>query len=133
MPLPITAITAALLALLLLGLAIQTVRQRFRLNAAFGDADDPGLIAATRSHGNLAEHAPIVLIMLGLLEFSQANTTLVACVAGAFVVARLAHAIGLHQKAQPGKPPLARQLGVIGTWLVILVLAGLLLFGALAG
>ena len=132
MPLTITAITAAALALLLLALAIQTVRQRFRLSAAFGDADDPGLIAATRSHGNLAEHAPIVLIMIGLLEYSGANTNLVAGLAAVFVAARLAHAIGLHQTASPGKPPLARQLGVIGTWLVILILAGLLLVGALA-
>jgi predicted MFS family arabinose efflux permease len=38
--------------------------------------------------------------------------------------------IGLHQKSEPGKAPVARQVGVIGTWLVMLALAGLLLFGA---
>ena len=133
MTLTITSITAAFLALLLLGLAIETVQHRFRTQAAFGDAQDPALIAATRSHGNLAEHAPIVLIMLGLFEYSGANTTLVASVAGAFVVSRVAHVIGLHQKSVPGKAPFARQVGVIGTWLVMLALAGLLLFGALAG
>ena len=133
MTLQITAITAALMGLLLLALAIETVSHRFRTQAAFGDAQDPGLIAATRSHGNLAEHAPIVLIMLGLLEYSGANATLVTSVAGVFVAARVAHVIGLHQKSVPGKAPLARQIGVIGTWLVMLVLAGLLLFGALAG
>lgn len=133
MPLTITAITAATLALLLLGLAIETVQHRLRTKTAFGDSQDPGLIAATRSHGNLAEHAPIVLIMLGLLEHSGANTTLVAGVAGGFVAARVAHVIGLHLKSEPGKAPIPRQIGVIGTWLVILVLAGLLLFGALAG
>ena len=78
MPLHITAITAALLPPLLLALALQTVRHRFRLSAAFGDTDDPGLIAATRSHGNSADHAIIVLIMLGLLESRKANATLVA-------------------------------------------------------
>jgi len=133
MPLTITAITAAALALLLLGLAIETVKHRFRTQAAFGDAEDSRLIAATRSHGNLAEHAPIVLIMVGLLEYSGANATLVASIASIFVAARVAHVIGLHQKSEPGKAPIARQIGVIGTWLVMLALAGLLLFGALAG
>ncbi|MEM7700832.1 MAG: MAPEG family protein [Pseudomonadota bacterium] len=133
MPLTITAITTAALALLLLGLAIETVKHRFRTQAAFGDAEDAGLIAATRSHGNLAEHAPIVLLMLGLLEYSGANTTLVAGIAGIFVASRVAHVVGLHQKSEPGKAPVPRQIGVIGTWLVMLVLAGLLLFGALAG
>ena len=40
--------------------------------------DPIGLIAATRSHGNSADHAIIVLIMLGLLESRKANATLVA-------------------------------------------------------
>ena len=133
MPLPITAVTAALLALLLLFLAILTVRNRFRLQAAFGDKDDPGLIAASRSHGNLAEHAPIVLIMLGLLEYAEFNTSALIGIAAAFVLARIAHAIGLHQPSEPGKAPLARQIGVILTWLVILALAGLLLFRVFAG
>lgn len=133
MPLSITAITAALIALLLLSLAILTVRHRFRLQAAFGDQEDPGLIAASRSHGNLAEHAPIVLIMLGLLEYSDFNTSVLIGIAAAFVFARIAHAIGLHQPSEPGKAPLARQIGVIFTWIVILALASLLLFRVLAG
>ncbi|MFM7403938.1 MAG: MAPEG family protein [Erythrobacter sp.] len=127
MVLPITALTAAALALLLLTLAIETVSKRLKLKAAFGDADDRGLIAATRSHGNLAEHAPIVLIMLGLLEYGGTNGNLLTALAGAFVVGRIAHAIGLHQDAEPGKAPLLRQVGVIVTWLIMLVSAGLLI------
>ncbi len=132
MPLPITSMTAALLALLLLALAIQTVRKRLALKAAFGDAQDPGLIAASRSHGNLAEHAPIVLIMLGLLENGGANASVLTAFAGAFVAGRIAHAIGLHQSSEPGKAPLARQIGVIATWLVILGLAVMIVLGVAA-
>ncbi len=130
MPLPITSITAALLALLLLALAIQTVRKRLALNAAFGDAEDPGLIAASRSHGNLAEHAPIVLIMLALVENAGANGGLLTAIAAMFVIGRIAHAVGLHQPSAPGKAPLLRQIGVIATWLVMLGLAVLILLGA---
>ena len=59
------------LCLLLLFTAILTVRQRLRLSAAFGDQGDAKLIAASRSHGNLAEHAPIVVILLGLHLLAQ--------------------------------------------------------------
>lgn len=131
MPLPITSATTALVALLLLALAILTVRQRLKLKAAFGDADSPALIAASRSHGNLAEHAPIVLIMMGLLEYAGANATLLIGIAAAFIIGRLAHVIGLHQPSEPGKAPFARQVGVILTWLVILALAVLILIGVL--
>ena len=65
MTLPVTAFVGAVCALLLLFTAVLTVRQRLRLKAAFGDHGDAKLIAASRSHGNLAEHAPIVVILLG--------------------------------------------------------------------
>ena len=68
MTLPVTAFVAAVCALLLLATAIDTVRQRLRLKAAFGDHGDAKLISASRAHGNLAEYAPIVIILLGLLE-----------------------------------------------------------------
>ena len=133
MPLPITSATTAGIALLLLFLAILTVRQRLRLKAAFGDGEDPALIAASRSHGNLAEHAPIVLIMLGLLEYGEANATLLIVVASAFVLGRIAHAVGLHTPSEPGKSPIPRQIGVVLTWLTIAILAVLLLIGVFAG
>ena len=132
MPLPITSATAAALALLLLVLAVQTVRHRFRLQVGFGDGGDQQLTSATRSHGNLAEHAPIVLIMMGLLEYGEANPTVLSWVAVAFVLGRVAHAVGLHGKPVPGKPPIARQVGVAVTWLVLLGLSGHILFKVFA-
>lgn len=131
MPLPITATTAAILAILLLALAMLTVKHRLNLKAAHGDAEDPGLIAASRSHGNLAEHAPIVLIMLGLLENAGASATYLTAIAAVFVVGRFAHAWGLHIKSEPGKSPIPRQIGVVATWLTILVLSIWLLVLAL--
>ena len=55
MTLPVTAFVAAVCALLLLITAIDTVRQRLRVQAAFGDHGDAKLISASRAHGNLAE------------------------------------------------------------------------------
>ena len=118
MTLPVSALTAAICALLLLLTAIMTVKQRFRTGDAFGNAaDDSALIAATRSHGNLAEHAPMFLIMAALLELSNANHMMLMILCSLFMAARIAHIIGLHMKHGEGKPPAPRSMGVIGTWI----------------
>lgn len=129
--LPITSTLAAICALLLLVTSIDTVRQRLRLKVAFGDVGEPALIAASRSHGNLAEYAPIVLIMVGLLENSSAKPQILIGLGAAFVVGRIAHIIGLHQKSEPGQAPFARQLGVMLTWLALVALPLMLLINVL--
>ena len=123
MTLPVTAFVAAICALLLLFTAILTVRQRLRLKAAFGDHGDAKLIAASRSHGNLAEHAPIV-VLLGLLETVRANHMALMVIGAIFLIGRVAHIIGLHGSLEAGKPPVPRQIGVIATWATLLVLSG---------
>lgn len=124
MTLPVTAFVAAVCGLLLLFTAILTVRQRLRLSAAFGDQGDAKLIAASRSHGNLAEHAPIVVILLALLESARANHMALMALGALFLIGRVAHIAGLHAPVEPGKPPVARQIGVAATWITLLALAG---------
>ena len=133
MSLPITGAVAAICALLLLFMAIQTVRQRLRLKVAFGDGGDAKLISASRSHGNLAEHAPIVIVMLGLLELSHASHNWLAAIAVMFVVGRVAHIIGLHTPSEPGKAPIGRQIGVVTTLLTLGGLAAWILWMLFAG
>ncbi len=118
MTLPVTALTAAICALLLLLTAIMTVKQRFRTGDAFGNASGDGaLTAAMRSHGNLAEHAPMFLIMAALLELSNANHLMLMILCSLFMAARIGHIIGLNMKHAERKPPLPRSLGVVGTWI----------------
>ncbi len=133
MSLPITGAVAAICALLLLFMAIQTVRQRLRLKVAFGDGGDAKLISASRSHGNLAEHAPIVIVMLGLLELSHASQFWLVAIAVMFVVGRVAHIIGLHTPSEPGKAPIGRQIGVVTTLLTLGGLAAWILWMLFAG
>ncbi|ALJ12813.1 MAPEG family protein [Sphingopyxis macrogoltabida] len=124
MTLPVTAFVAAVCALLLLLTAVMTVRQRLRLGAAFGDHGDARLISASRAHGNLAEHAPIVVILLGLLESARANHMVLMAFGALFVIGRIAHIVGLHAPVEPGKPPVTRQIGVAATWITLLALGG---------
>jgi uncharacterized membrane protein YecN with MAPEG domain len=127
MTLPVTALTAVIIALMLLITAMDTVRQRFRSHTAFGVGDDAKLTSASRSHGNLAEHGPIVVIMIGLLELADAHHWALTGIAILFLAARAIHIIGLYAPMND-KPPLPRQIGVIGTWLTMLVLVGWILF-----
>ncbi|MDR7059884.1 MULTISPECIES: MAPEG family protein [unclassified Sphingopyxis] len=122
MTLPVTAFVAAICALLLLATAIDTVRQRLRLKAAFGDHGDAKLISASRSHGNLAEYAPITIILLGLLETARANHMALMVIGAIFLVGRVAHVIGLYTPSEPGKAPLGRQVGVAATFGTLLIL-----------
>ncbi|RED15312.1 MAPEG family protein [Parasphingopyxis lamellibrachiae] len=123
MTLPVTAALAAAMGALLLLLAIDTVRQRFRTSTAHGLSEDQRLTSASRSHGNLAEHAPIVIILVGLLELSQANHMGLMIVSGVFILGRMLHIHGLYNPKEGG-PPLTRALGVILTWIVLAALIG---------
>lgn len=118
MTLPVTAFTTAICALLILITAIMTVRQRFKAKATFGvDDNNQPLVSATRSHGNLIEHAPVFLIMIALLELSDANHLGLMAICILFMSSRMSHIIGLHRTTAAGKPPLTRSIGVIGTWI----------------
>ena len=94
MTLPVTAFVAAVCALLLLVTAIDTVRQRLRVKAAFGDHGDAKLISASRAHGNLAEYAPITIILLGLLETARANHMGLMIIGATFLVQAIRIAAG---------------------------------------
>lgn len=128
MTLPVTAFVAAVCGLLLLFTAVLTVRQRLRLKAAFGDHGDDKLIAASRSHGNLAEYAPIIIILFGLLESARANHMGLLVIGAIFLIGRVAHIVGLHTPSPPGKAPPGRQIGVLATFASLLVLGGWILW-----
>jgi uncharacterized protein len=113
---------------MLLVTAIDTVRQRFRSKTAFGDGGgDQKLISASRSHANLAEHAPIVILLLALLEMSRANHMALMAIGALFLAGRVAHIIGLYMPMST-KPPVPRSIGVIITWLTLAALSGWTLF-----
>jgi uncharacterized protein len=123
MTLPVTAFVAAICGIMLLITGIDTVRQRIRAKAPFGDHGDQKLISASRSHGNLAEHAPVVILLLAFLEMSRANHLALMAIGALFLAGRVAHIIGLYAPMST-EPPLPRSIGVIVTWLTLAVLSG---------
>lgn len=122
MTLMITASAAAALSLLLIALSIDAINRRMALRMPFGDGGNPGLIAAIRAHGNLVEYMPIGLTMIGLLETNHAQPLALSIVAALFVVARVAHAQGI--RASHDKLTIGRSVGIVGTLLLLAVMAG---------
>jgi len=117
---PITSFYAGDIGLLLLALSFQVVRNRRRAGVSLGAGDDRELERAIRAQGNLTEYAPMVLLLMALVEGGGASPWLLHGCGGLFVVSRVLHATGLAGKrsVSPG-----RKFGIAGTWIVLLVIA----------
>lgn len=125
----ITAIYAALLALMYVGLAFYVIRQRFKLRVGLGDGGQPELIKAIRIHGNFAEYVPFVLVLMLILESQQAPIWQLQLVGGLTVAGRLLHLVGLLSSAGTSIP---RFFGMIATFSALLSAALMLLVKAAA-
>ena len=122
---PVTAVFAAVTGLLLLVLSFQVVRFRLKYRKDLGVTDDRDFQAAVRAHANLVEYAPLGLLMLGLAELNGVSSSLIYWTGMALVVGRVLHAWGMINGQ--GGPHKARMVGILLTWLAILVAAFLLL------
>jgi uncharacterized membrane protein YecN with MAPEG domain len=125
----ITGIYAALAALLVLVLAVRVVLGRKARNVGIGDGGDPDLTRRIRAHANALENLPLALLLLLLLELNQTQPAWLHAAGIALIAARIAHAIGLSRTSGYS---LGRFIGIVLTWLVMLVMALLLLWQALA-
>jgi uncharacterized membrane protein YecN with MAPEG domain len=122
----ITGLYAALCALLILALSFRIVGLRRRLKVGIGDGGDAELARAIRAQANAIEYVPLMLVMLLVAENNGAGVVFVhACGAG-LVIARVLHAVGLSGSAGTS---FGRFWGTLVTWILLLVLAGQLLWG----
>ena len=120
-PMPsISALYAALTALLLVVLALRVSLFRRRRGVGIGDGGHPDLARAIRVHANLVEWGWPVLVLLLLAELNRAPPVLLHGAALAFIVGRLLHAVGLS--SSPGYS-FGRFTGTLLTWGALVVLA----------
>lgn len=118
--LPVTLGSAAALGAINLWLALRIVRMRLKGDVLIGDGGDDLLAGRMRAHANLVEYAPFVLVLLALIELARGSGTTLAVVASVFVVARIAHPMGMDlRRSNP-----ARAGGAVCTWLVLAFLVG---------
>ena len=101
---------AALLGLLCIVLSVRVIRQRLAKRVSLGDGGDPGLTRASRVFGNFAEYAALFLVLLALSETLGTPARWLHLYGAAFVVGRLAHAIGVTAGNR------GRQVGMVLTF-----------------
>ena len=127
---PVTGIYAALLGLMFLRLSINVIRQRRRAHIALGTGGDAGIERAARVHGNFAEYVPLLLGLIYLVEASGYPAWWVHVLGSALLAGRVAHAFGVSRSPEVF---LFRTVGMVVTFLVLLVAAVMLLAAAALG
>lgn len=84
-------------AVLLTVLALNVVRLRIREKVPHGDGNSTPLKKAIRAHANGVEQVVVFALVLLALTYQAKSPELLMALAGAFSLARLAHALGMLQ------------------------------------
>ncbi len=113
----ITPLYAGLLSLVLVLLIVRIARLRWKLSIAIGDGGDRTLMRAIRAHGNFIETAPWGILLLLLLEMTDAPDWGLHLFGGALLLGRILHAVGLSRYAGPS---VGRMGGMLLTLLIFL-------------
>ena len=116
--LPITALYAALSGFLIIALAANVVRLRLAKKVSLGDGGHNDVSRAIRAHGNTIEYLPLALILMALLEINGGSSTALHSYGILLVGGRVVYSYGMLVPRSSAN--LARQLGVVTSWLVIL-------------
>jgi uncharacterized membrane protein YecN with MAPEG domain len=100
----VTPLYAGLLVLLFVLLCIRVVQFRQK-GISLGDGGDPGMLRVIRGHANFAEHVPLALLLMAILEISRTSVYLLHAIGIALVVSRLLHgyALSYAQKFRFGR------------------------------
>lgn len=124
MSVTITPIYAALIAFIFFALCWRVIAYRRAHRLSIGDEGNRSLLRRMRAQANCAEYAPFGLLLLLMLEVQGAPAALVHGLGLCLLAGRAAHAYGFA--AKPMNLPM-RQLGMVLTFLQLLVTSGVLL------
>jgi hypothetical protein len=129
MHLTITSLYAGILAILLVILSVAVTAGRAKFKVDYGDGGNMTLMRRIRAQGNLAEYAPMALILMALLELGGTIGWLLHTLGIALILARLLHVYATYTETKVG---LGRTGSTTVTWL-ILVVGGVLVIGMTQG
>ena len=98
-PVPITLLAAAAAVFVNLWLGWRIVSSRREHQIKVGDGGNEAVLRRMRAQANFIENAPLFLLLLAGLELSGGDRRILAGIAVAFVLARIAHGIGMDGPA----------------------------------
>lgn len=116
----VTLTIGAALIILNIWLAIRCGQARSTQNVSVGDGGDEFVIRRMRAHSNFTESAPLVLILIGALEYAGSSSTWLWVMGIAYVLGRIGHGFGMDG----GALAKGRVIGTILSMLTQLSLAG---------
>ncbi|GGA06350.1 MAPEG family protein [Blastomonas marina] len=117
--LPITLCACAAAAILNFWLAWRVGQLRGKHKVLHGDDGGGPLTRRMRAQLNFVENTPFVLLLVAGIELAGHGSTWLAAVVGAYMLARIAHGIGMDADT----PHKARMIGVLVTMLTLIGLA----------
>lgn len=117
--LPVTLCAAAAAAVINFWLAMRIGRLRIANKISIGDDGGGPLTARMRAQLNFVENTAFVLILIAAIELAGAGGQWLAWVSGIYMLARVAHGLGMDG----GTLATGRRLGVIVTMLTQVGLA----------
>jgi len=123
MILPITLTIAGAAALLNLWLAIRIGRIRSAQKVFMGDGGNEALIGRMRAQANFVEYTPFFLILLGLVEMARGTNFWLWIVGALYILARIAHALGMDVQNSRATQQRLRGAGILITMVALLGLA----------
>lgn len=97
-----TLSAAAAAALINLWLSLRCGKIRGSENIMHGDGGNQLLLQRMRAQANFIENTPLVLILVAVIELAGKGAQWLAIVAGVYMLARVAHGIGMDR---PGVNP----------------------------
>lgn len=124
----ITSFYAAILGLIYIVLAACVIRGRYNHKIGLGDGGSEDLSRLIRIHANFAEYVPLALLLMFFVDDGGGAPVLIHLLGVMLVTGRILHAMGLCKSA--GTSP-GRMVGMILTFLVILICAVILLWNFL--
>ena len=121
--LKMTALYVALNAAIIVALAVNVIRMRYRTRTRFGDTGNLQMMRAIRAHGNNTEYVPIALILLLLTHNLGGGLPLIHAIGLPLTVGRALHATGFLARGHetPTGHSYLRMAGMILTFFAILV------------
>ena len=121
---PTALICIALLGFLLFGLGIAVSRKRGSTNTIAGHSTDPAdpLYKLVRAHGNTAEYAPLLAVLMLALALNDPAAWLLWCM-GLATAARYLIVIGMLASMTLAKPHPLRFVGALTTYLAGIALS----------
>ena len=123
--LQVAGVYIAINVLILVWLAVRVVSRRRSGKISIGDGGSDDLAVAIRVHGNATEYIPAMMVGLLTLAFMQSPVWSLHALGITFTLGRVMHAFGMG-----GGPIIFRQLGMMLTWLAMVIVSLAILYFA---